>query len=59
MGADSNKAGIMQIFLRTLCRFIPFEPISFLGGAGGWHDRFSSTFVVKELDTAGDEYDNR
>lgn len=54
MGGDSNKAGIIQIFLRTLCRFIPFEPISFLGGAGGWHDRISSTFVVKELDPQED-----
>lgn len=35
---------------RTLCRFIPFEAFSFLGGRGhpvGWHDRFSGTRVVR------------
>jgi uncharacterized RDD family membrane protein YckC len=34
---------------RSLCRFIPFEPFSFLGeGASGWHDTISGTIVVKD-----------
>jgi uncharacterized RDD family membrane protein YckC len=38
-----------QAIGRTLCRFIPFEPFSFLGGAGkptGWHDRIPKTKVI-------------
>lgn len=34
---------------RTLCRFIPFEAFSFLGGKGrpkGWHDRIPKTKVI-------------
>lgn len=34
---------------RTLCRFIPFEAFSFLGGQGrpkGWHDRIPKTKVI-------------
>lgn len=35
------------ILLRTLCRFIPFEPFSFLGSdASGWHDTLSKTKVI-------------
>jgi uncharacterized RDD family membrane protein YckC len=33
------------IAVRTLCRFIPFEPFSFFGDRG-WHDKFSKTQVV-------------
>lgn len=45
---DGSKAGLLQIFARTACRFIPFEPISFLsnGGMRGWHDSLSRTRVV-------------
>ena len=39
--------GFGTILIRTLCRFIPFEPFSFLGGgASGWHDTISKTKVV-------------
>jgi hypothetical protein len=34
-----------RMFLRTLCRLIPFDRFSFLFGAN-WHDRASSTAVV-------------
>lgn len=34
-----------RVALRTLCRFIPFEPFSFFG-AKGWHDSLSKTRVV-------------
>lgn len=38
-----------QIVLRNLCRFIPFEELSFLGGTG-WHDAISRTKVVRAAD---------
>lgn len=35
------------IFIRTLCRLIPFNALSFLGENGkGWHDSISKTYVV-------------
>ena len=37
------------IFVRTICRRIPFELFSFLGKRG-WHDRISGTVVVEEED---------
>ena len=47
-----NKSGFPpsfgQLLGRTLARFIPFEPFSFLGsGTRGWHDSLSGTYVVK------------
>lgn len=48
-----NERGVapstIQVFVRTLLRFIPFEAFSFLGGKGrpvGWHDRLSGTKVI-------------
>jgi uncharacterized RDD family membrane protein YckC len=39
----TNKA----ILLRSLCRLIPFDALSFLGTNGkGWHDSLSNTYVV-------------
>lgn len=36
-----------DIFLRSLCRLIPFDALSFLGTNGkGWHDSLSKTYVV-------------
>jgi hypothetical protein len=33
---------------RTLCRFIPFEPFSFIPHKGyGWHDKISGTYVER------------
>lgn len=35
------------ILIRTLCRLIPFNALSFLGENGnGWHDSISKTYVV-------------
>lgn len=36
--------------LRTLCRFIPFDALSFLFARNhvGWHDRFSKTRVIRQ-----------
>lgn len=38
---------IKTIILRTMIRFVPFEPFSFLGH-GRWHEHWSSTLVVRE-----------
>jgi uncharacterized RDD family membrane protein YckC len=44
---DGTKPDETAIFIRTLCRQIPVEIISFLGPyAIGWHDMFSKTLVV-------------
>jgi uncharacterized RDD family membrane protein YckC len=46
---DGTKPDIKTFVIRTLCRFIPFEPFSFLGASPrGWHDTFSDTYVVKK-----------
>lgn len=38
---------VKDAFLRTLCRIIPFEALSFLGASGvGLHDSLSKTRVV-------------
>jgi hypothetical protein len=37
-----------KIVLRTLIRFIPFEPFSALGDKGTWHDRWTKTYVLHE-----------
>ena len=39
--------GLRIIIIRTLCRFIPFDGLSFLFGSGtGWHDTISKTMVI-------------
>lgn len=43
-----QKPDFGTIFIRTLCRFIPFEVFSFLSSdATGWHDTISKTRVVE------------
>lgn len=42
-----DKPTFYEALIRSLCRFIPFEPFSFFGsGEGGWHDSISKTRVV-------------
>ncbi len=46
---DGSEISLGQAVGRTLCRFIPFEAFSFLGGKGrprGWHDKLSNTVVI-------------
>ncbi len=45
---NGEKPDFKRIFIRTLCRHIPFEAFSFLGSDdSGWHDKISGTRVVK------------
>jgi uncharacterized RDD family membrane protein YckC len=44
--AQSPSPG--KVALRTICRLIPFEAFSCLSERGGWHDRFSQTYVVSK-----------
>lgn len=41
-----NKPDFKTILIRTLCRLIPFEALSFLVLEVGWHDSFSGTRVI-------------
>ncbi len=44
---SSRRPSFLSIFLRSLCRFVPFEMFSFGGKQPlGWHDRWSKTAVV-------------
>ncbi len=50
IGQDGGKPSLGQIVGRTLCRFIPFEPISLLIGDSkrptAWHDSIPKTRVT-------------
>jgi uncharacterized RDD family membrane protein YckC len=44
---DGQKPRFLRILGRTLARYVPLEPFSFLGSRPlGWHDRWSRTRVV-------------
>jgi hypothetical protein len=51
LNVDGSVPGFGKIVLRTLCRFVPFEPFSFFGEKGGWHDRWTDTVVVRNRQT--------
>ena len=43
-----NKPSFNTIFTRSICRFIPFDALSFLFGENsGWHDTISNTKVIE------------
>lgn len=43
-----EKPDLSTILVRSLCRFIPFEALSFLDSEhSGWHDKLSKTRVVE------------
>lgn len=44
---EGNNPTIRNIFIRTLCRFIPLESISFLMGKN-LHDSYSYTYVINQ-----------
>jgi uncharacterized RDD family membrane protein YckC len=44
-----NKPEYQTIMIRSLCRLIPFDALSFLGATSrGWHDSISRTYVVQK-----------
>ena len=45
---NGEKPDLATIIVRSLCRVIPFDALSFLFSeyGGGWHDRLSKTIVV-------------
>jgi uncharacterized RDD family membrane protein YckC/type II secretory pathway pseudopilin PulG len=45
---DGTKPGFWRIVGRSLCRYIPFDALSYLFGRYpyGWHDRISKTMIV-------------
>jgi uncharacterized RDD family membrane protein YckC len=43
---DLQAPSISQCMGRSISRFVPFEPFSFLGGKSGWHDNWTNTMVV-------------
>lgn len=44
---SGNKAGLIAILKRTLCRLIPFEAFTFFTGYN-LHDKLSNTYVIRE-----------
>ena len=45
---ENGERPPFEVFVkRSLCRIIPFDPISFLG-KNGWHDSISKTYVVDD-----------
>ncbi|MGO4911740.1 RDD family protein [Leeuwenhoekiella sp. W20_SRS_FM14] len=45
---DGSKPGALAILIRTLCRLIPFDRLSFLLFKKGFHDKLSHTQVIKD-----------
>ncbi len=46
---DGEKLDFKTAFIRSLCRLIPFDAFSYLGGkALGWHDTLSKTRVIND-----------
>lgn len=46
---DGSKPDFGTIFKRTLCRIIPFDALSYLGGQSrGWHDSIPNIYVVRK-----------
>jgi uncharacterized RDD family membrane protein YckC len=44
---DNEEVNFVDILLRTFCRFIPFEQLSFFAAKpAGWHDRISETRII-------------
>jgi len=43
---EGKRPSFLTIMGRSFARIVPFEPLSFFGSSGGWHDRWSETRVV-------------
>ena len=46
--SDGRKPELNEIFIRTACRLIPLDRLSYLFTRNGFHDRLSNTTVIKE-----------
>jgi uncharacterized RDD family membrane protein YckC len=44
---DGSALSWKAALLRSLCRMIPFEPLSIWFGSGLWHDTWTKTRVIK------------
>ena len=44
---DLTKIAWKHAFIRSVCRMVPFEPVSMLADHP-WHDRWSRTIVIKK-----------
>ncbi|MWB96069.1 hypothetical protein GON26_17015 [Flavobacterium sp. GA093] len=45
---EGEKPNFIDITIRTFCRLIPFDGISYLYSISGFHDKLSKTIVIKE-----------
>jgi uncharacterized RDD family membrane protein YckC len=45
---DGRKPELSDILIRTACRLLPLDRISFLFTRNGFHDRLSNTIVIKD-----------
>ncbi len=45
---DGEPMTYGKAFMRTLCRFVPFDALSAFFGIKMWHDSWSGTMVVKD-----------
>ena len=45
---DGQKPNQSDVIIRTVCRFIPFDQVSFLFMKDGFHDVLSKTKVIKD-----------
>ncbi len=47
---DNSRLTFKDVFIRSLCRLIPFEPISIFFNLENamWHDKGSNTMVIKK-----------
>lgn len=43
-----NKPPLKNIVVRSFCRLIPFDGLTFFNDSRGWHDRFSDTYLFKK-----------
>lgn len=48
MQIDGSPLGYKKAFLRTLCRFVPFEFISVFFGGFMWHDQWTYSMTVQD-----------
>ncbi|MFY7839740.1 MAG: RDD family protein [Lacibacter sp.] len=45
---DGSPLGYQKAFVRSLCRFVPFEFISVFFGGFMWHDRWTYSMTVQD-----------